>query len=114
MIKEKIQEIKEKLKLKLPKINVGSRFGLAQNRHRDWNIVLWASIVMAVFIAVFSFYMFYIIDSGLIFRNSNPIETEQRSFDLDDLESAVNKIKDKKTVFEEKLLRVPNTSDPSL
>jgi len=113
MSKKKRLNLK-KLKIKLPTIHAGSRFGLAQNRHRDWNTVLWTTVGLAVLVAILSFYMFYRIDSGTIFRDHDFETVEKRDIDLNDLDAVVKQIEKERMLFEEKLLSVPETSDPAL
>ena len=102
----------KKIKIKLPAFSLGKMFGLAQNRDRDWKIILWATVIILITISLLSYQLFLKVDSGAFLRGSEEINEKAKTLDRRQLEKAVNIIQKTQIEFESSFRSGPNTSDP--
>lgn len=103
----------KKIKFKLPRLKQGKRFGLSQNKDRDWKIILWTVFVIVLIISGLSYSLFVKVNSGIFFRDPELNGAEAKTINRIQLREVVGSIEELQIKFEDSRVNSPVTSDPA-
>jgi hypothetical protein len=82
--------------------------------YRDWVVLCVVGILSLIGISSFCIYLFFMVDKGGFFGVATPINSQQRGFDENKMISALEDLKKKEELYQQRLKESSFISDPSL